>query len=99
MNLIALGINHNSAAVEVRERVAFAPEQGSVALVDACDLVGLEEVGRMCFNFFFLHVKNSEITKKDSVALLHRHRKRPKRKQLTWTIRNYFIWLHSNSRH
>ena len=27
MNLIALGINHNSAAVEVRERVAFAPEQ------------------------------------------------------------------------
>ena len=27
MNLIALGINHNSAAVEVRERGAFAPEQ------------------------------------------------------------------------
>ncbi len=44
MNLIALGINHNSAAVEVRERVAFAPEQVSEALVDACDLVGLEEV-------------------------------------------------------
>ena len=37
MNLIALGINHNSAAVEVRERVAFAPEQVSEALVDACD--------------------------------------------------------------
>jgi glutamyl-tRNA reductase len=44
MNLIALGINHNSAAVEVRERVAFAPEQVSEALVDACDLAGLEEV-------------------------------------------------------
>lgn len=44
MNLIALGINHNSAAVEVRERVAFAPEQVSEALADACDAGGLEEV-------------------------------------------------------
>jgi glutamyl-tRNA reductase len=44
MNLIALGINHNSAAVEVRERVAFAPEQVSEALTDACDAGGLDEV-------------------------------------------------------
>ncbi len=44
MNLVALGINHNSAAVEVRERVAFAPEQVAEAMVDACDLAGLEEV-------------------------------------------------------
>jgi glutamyl-tRNA reductase len=44
MNLIALGINHNSAAVEVRERVAFAPEQVSEALSDACSDVGLDEV-------------------------------------------------------
>jgi glutamyl-tRNA reductase len=44
MNLIALGINHNSAAVEVRERVAFAPEQVNEALVDACDVAGVEEV-------------------------------------------------------
>jgi glutamyl-tRNA reductase len=44
MNLIALGINHNSAAVEVRERVAFAPEQVNEALVDACHSAGLEEV-------------------------------------------------------
>ena len=44
MNLIALGINHNSAALEVRERVAFAPEQVSEALVDACDAVQVEEV-------------------------------------------------------
>jgi glutamyl-tRNA reductase len=44
MNLIALGINHNSAPVEVRERVAFAPEQVSEALADACDAAGLDEV-------------------------------------------------------
>ena len=41
MNLIALGINHNSASVEVRERVAFAPEQVGDALGDL-----LGEVGR-----------------------------------------------------
>jgi len=44
MNLIALGISHNSAAVEVRERVAFAPEQVGEALVDACEAAGVEEV-------------------------------------------------------
>ncbi len=44
MNLIALGINHNSAAVEVRERVAFAPEQVTEALADACTAAAIEEV-------------------------------------------------------
>ena len=44
MNFVALGINHNSAGVEVRERVAFAPEQLSEALVDACAGVNLDEV-------------------------------------------------------
>ncbi|MEZ5573612.1 MAG: glutamyl-tRNA reductase [Halioglobus sp.] len=44
MNLIALGINHNSAAVEVRERVAFAPEQVGEALADACSATGVDEV-------------------------------------------------------
>jgi glutamyl-tRNA reductase len=44
MNLIALGINHNSAAVEVRERVAFAPEQVTEALADACTATAIDEV-------------------------------------------------------
>ena len=43
MNLIALGINHNSAAVEVRERVAFAPEQVTEALADCCSAAQLAE--------------------------------------------------------
>jgi glutamyl-tRNA reductase len=43
MSLIALGINHNSATVEVRERVAFAPEQLCEALRDACALEGVAE--------------------------------------------------------
>jgi len=44
MNLIALGISHHSAAVDVRERVAFAPEQVSEALVDACAACAVDEV-------------------------------------------------------
>jgi glutamyl-tRNA reductase len=44
MNLIALGISHHSAAVEVRERVAFAPEQVGEALVDVCESSGVDEV-------------------------------------------------------
>lgn len=44
MNLIALGISHNSAAVEMRERVAFAPEQVGEALADACAGAGVDEV-------------------------------------------------------
>ncbi len=44
MNLIALGINHNSAAVEVREKVAFAPEQVGEAMGDCCGSAGIDEV-------------------------------------------------------
>lgn len=44
MNLVALGISHNSAAVELRERVAFAPEQVNEALNDACEALAIEEV-------------------------------------------------------
>lgn len=44
MNLIVLGISHHSAAVELRERVAFAPEQVAEALVDACGETGVDEV-------------------------------------------------------
>ena len=43
MNLIALGISHHSAAVEVRERVAFAPEQVTEALADCCSAAQLDE--------------------------------------------------------
>ncbi|MCX2982482.1 glutamyl-tRNA reductase [Halieaceae bacterium IMCC14734] len=44
MSLTVLGINHNSAAVEVRERVAFAPEQLVEAHQHACAQVGLGEL-------------------------------------------------------
>ncbi|GAB5453269.1 MAG: glutamyl-tRNA reductase [Halioglobus sp.] len=44
MNLIALGISHHSANVDVRERVAFAPEQVAEALGDACAGGQVEEV-------------------------------------------------------
>ncbi len=44
MTLLAFGINHNTAPLEIRERVAFAPEQMEAALAEACRLAGAEEL-------------------------------------------------------
>jgi glutamyl-tRNA reductase len=43
MPFLVLGINHNTATVDVRERVAFAPERMLDALHQACDKAGLAE--------------------------------------------------------
>lgn len=43
MPLLVLGINHNTATVDVRERVAFAPERMHEALSEACSRAGLSE--------------------------------------------------------
>ena len=44
MNLLIVGINHNSAPVELRERVAFTPEQLLDALTDLSKTASLPEV-------------------------------------------------------
>ncbi len=44
MNLLIVGINHNSAPVELREKVAFAPEQLADALQDLSRHAGLAEI-------------------------------------------------------
>lgn len=44
MALLALGINHKTAPVEVRERVAFAPELLTEAMLAARDFAKLEEI-------------------------------------------------------
>lgn len=44
MTLLALGINHNTASLDVRERVAFAPEQVEIALQQACERAGFKEM-------------------------------------------------------
>ncbi len=43
MAFIALGINHKTASVEVRERVAFAPDQLCDALRELCQQAGARE--------------------------------------------------------
>lgn len=43
MAFIALGINHKTASVAVRERVAFSPEQLAEALRQLCRMVGSRE--------------------------------------------------------
>ena len=44
MNLLVIGINHNSAPVSIRERVAFVPEQMQQALKDAVLSTGVSEL-------------------------------------------------------
>lgn len=44
MNLLVLGINHNSAPVAIRERAAFVPEQMEAALSDAVRQPGVAEL-------------------------------------------------------
>ncbi|MCB1614786.1 MAG: glutamyl-tRNA reductase [Pseudomonadales bacterium] len=44
MSLLAIGINHQTASVELREKVAFTPEKINQALMDACVKAGLNEV-------------------------------------------------------
>ncbi len=44
MSLFALGINHTTADVSIREKVAFAPTEIGAALASARQVAGLEEV-------------------------------------------------------
>jgi glutamyl-tRNA reductase len=44
MSLFALGINHSTAPLEIREKVAFAPEKMVDALQQAGRDLGLEEL-------------------------------------------------------
>ena len=44
MKFLALGINHRTASLDVRERVAFAPERMVAALQQAREVIGLEEI-------------------------------------------------------
>ena len=44
MSLFILGINHTTAPVEIRERVAFAPERLASALDEARKVPGIGEI-------------------------------------------------------
>lgn len=44
MSIFALGINHKTAPVELRERVAFSPEAVVGALQDALSKTNLSEI-------------------------------------------------------
>ena len=54
MATFLLGINHNTASVDVREKVAFAPEKMHDALQQACADIGLDEMVIVSWLFFFL---------------------------------------------
>lgn len=44
MQLIVLGVNHRTAALDVRERVAFAPELMTVSLQDGLAQLGIDDL-------------------------------------------------------
>lgn len=44
MGLLALGINHKTASLELREKVAFTPERLELALREACAQAGIPEL-------------------------------------------------------
>ncbi|MBP7229444.1 MAG: glutamyl-tRNA reductase [Moraxellaceae bacterium] len=44
MGLLALGINHKTASLALREKVAFTPERLELALREACAQAGLQEL-------------------------------------------------------
>jgi glutamyl-tRNA reductase len=44
MGLVALGINHKTASVDTREKVAFLPESLPQSLKEACDATGMPEL-------------------------------------------------------
>lgn len=44
MGLLALGINHKTASLELREKVAFTPERLEAALREACTQAGVQEL-------------------------------------------------------
>ena len=44
MNLLIVGINHETAPVEMREKVAFTPDQLGHALPDLCGHAGVDEL-------------------------------------------------------
>ena len=43
MNLVAVGVNHTTADVELRERLAFSTQQAEAALASLRDMPGVRE--------------------------------------------------------
>jgi glutamyl-tRNA reductase len=65
MTLIALGINHKTAKLDVREKVAFSPEQLPVALQELIGLPALKEAALLSTcnrTELYLHINDDEVS-------------------------------------
>ena len=65
MTLIVLGINHKTARLDIREKVAFSPEQLPAALLDLIELSTLKEAALLstCNRMeLYLHIKEEDVT-------------------------------------
>ncbi len=71
VNLIALGINHKTATVEVRERVAFSPDEAIEALRDGMQTLHLEEIVLLSTcNRTEVYAIHTSATTSDSLSVL-----------------------------
>ena len=64
MTLVALGINHKTASLDLREKVAFSPEQLPVALQELIELSILHEAALLstCNRMeLYLHVQEADL--------------------------------------
>ena len=74
MKLTALGINHNSAALDLRERVAFAPEQLVDALQEGCNRLAIDELVILSTcnrtELFFAEATDSDVVPENALQWL-----------------------------
>ncbi len=79
MKLTALGINHNSATLDLRERVAFSPEQLVEALQEGCDRLKTDELVILSTcnrtEMFFTEKANSEVALENALQWLAEYHK------------------------
>lgn len=64
MTLIVLGVNHKTANLNIRDKIAFSPDQIQIALKDLMTLPSLKEAAILstCNRMeFYLHIEGNEI--------------------------------------
>jgi len=93
MSLVALGLSHQTAPVAIRERLAFAPESLSEALVSAHSLQGVQEVAIISTcNRTELYLAASETTTAPWIDWLHQWHREP-----AGQYREYLYQLHDQA--
>lgn len=81
MSIVAVGINHKTASVAVREKIAFNPDKLSIALQDMVDAVACKEAAILSTcnrtELYLVQDGNIEVTQERLVRWLEKHHNLP----------------------